>query len=85
MKLTLGVFLLLGVWFEAHAAELSKLYPAANLQASGERYQRTTNKILDEIIWPVLLSDEKARFGNRKPVLEFPIYAEKGSRDNPLT
>lgn len=84
MKTATGVLLLIAGWRGSPAAELSHIYPPATLQAHRARYERTTNKILDELIWPALFMNEKAAFGNRKPVLELPLYADGDSRDNPL-
>jgi hypothetical protein len=84
MKTATGVLLLIAGWRGSPAAELSHIYPPATLQAHRARYERTTNKILDELIWPALFVNEKAAFGNRKPVLELPLYADGDSRDNPL-
>jgi hypothetical protein len=52
-----------------------QLYDTATLNSWGERYKRSTTKILDEVIWPALLNEEKHRLG-REPVLDFPLYAE---------
>lgn len=65
------------------AADPSQLYDQSTLEHWGERYKRSTTKILDEVIWPVLLSDEKRRLG-RKPALEFPLYAEGAARQHML-
>lgn len=67
----------------ANAADISTIYDKATLTDWEGRYERTTNKILNEVIWPVLLSDEIQQFG-RKPKLEFPLYAEGDSRSHPL-
>jgi hypothetical protein len=68
------------------ANDLSSLYPAATLNSWTQRYQRSSTKILDEIIWPVLFENEKALFGGRKPVLEFPLPPKviDDARGNPL-
>ena len=69
--------------FSSRAAELSRLYDAATLQHSQQSYERTTNKILDQVIWPALLADERYALGNRKPVLELPLYAGGEAREDP--
>ncbi len=65
------------------AADLSGLYDDATLDYWGERYRLSTNRILDEVIWPALLSREKQALG-RKPVLEFPRRAPGHIRQDPL-
>jgi hypothetical protein len=66
----------------ATAADLSLLYDRSTLEYWGERYKRSTNKILDEV-WRVLLSKEKHDLGGR-PALNFPLYAEGEARQQPL-
>jgi hypothetical protein len=44
------------------ANDLSRLYAPSTLNSWSQRYQRSSTKILDEIIWPVLLENEKAFF-----------------------
>lgn len=68
----------------AAAADLSSLYDRSNLEYWGERYKRSTNKILDEVIWPALFSKEQHNLGGR-PVLDFPLYAEGEARQHPLS
>lgn len=65
------------------ASDLSRLYDESTLEYWKGRYERSTNKILNEAIWPALLSDEKRSLGG-KPVIEFPLWAEGESRENPL-
>lgn len=67
----------------ATAADFSRLYDKPTLDYWGGRYSRSTTKILDEVIWPALLSDEKRRLG-RKPLLEFPLWAEGEARQHAL-
>jgi hypothetical protein len=67
----------------ASSADLSQVYDEATLRHWGKRYQVSTRKILDQLIWPALLSAEKRQFGG-KPVLEFPMYARGEVRRNPL-
>lgn len=67
----------------ATASDVIPLYDQSTLKYWGERYPRSTAKILDEVIWPALLSEEKRRLG-RKPVLEFPLWAEGEARRHPL-
>jgi len=62
----------------------SLLYDSATLQYWNARYQRTTTKILNEVIWPALLTGEKNQLGGRKPVLEFPTYGEGALRYHAL-
>jgi hypothetical protein len=85
MKRILGGWLLASGWLAGYAADYSHLYPAATLQTAGEHYKVTTTRILDQLIWPALLSEEKAALGNRKPVLEFPVFDEAADKGIPLT
>jgi Peptidase U49 len=62
---------------------LSQLYDTPTLKYWGGRYKRSTTKIMDEVIWPALLSNEKPPH-DRKPVLEFPLWAEGIARGHPL-
>jgi hypothetical protein len=63
--------------------DLSTLYDQATLEYWGSRYQRSTTRILDEIVWPVLLSEEKLALRG-KPRLEFPQVAAGLARNHPL-
>jgi hypothetical protein len=54
--------------------ELSTLYDPAALEQWQPRYERSTRRILDEVIAPVLLSEEKQRLGALR--IEFPLYAD---------
>ena len=69
------------------SSDLSRLYDTSTLQYWGERYQRSTRKILDQVIWPALLENEKNAFGARKPVLDFPLpsLVTEDQRGNPLS
>ena len=82
-RVVLSLMVFLGSLTMATAADRAVLYEPATLQYWGERYQRSTTKILTDIIWPALLSEEKRRFG-RQPVLDFPLYAEGKARQHPL-
>ena len=83
-SITLGIIAFFWSLSMATAADLSTLYDRSTLSYWGERYKRTTNKIRDDIIWPVLLSDEIQSLGG-KPELEFPLYAEDDeARSHPL-
>ena len=81
----IAVALIVIVWNSplANAFDISRLYDSATLEYWGGRYQRSTAKILDKVIWPALLSNEKQRLG-RRPVLEFPFHAEGEARQQPL-
>lgn len=65
----------------AHAIEPG-LYDRATLDHWGQRYQRSTQRILDEVIRPVLLADERRRLANVR--LELPTHAEGSQRGRPL-
>jgi hypothetical protein len=79
----LGLLAILWTASLATAADLSQLYDRPTLQYWGERYTRSTTRILDAVIWPALLRDEKSRLV-RKPVLEFPLRAPGEARQHPL-
>jgi hypothetical protein len=68
---------------QVNAADPSSLYKQSTLEYWGKRYERSTTKILEQVIWPVLLSDEKSQLGH-KSVLEFPLYAEGEARQHAL-
>jgi hypothetical protein len=82
-RVVLSLVVFLGSLVMATAADRAVSYEPATLQYWGERYQRSTTKILTDVIWPALLSEEKRRFG-RQPVLDFPLYAEGKARQHPL-
>lgn len=65
------------------ATDVTPMYDAATLEQWGARYERSTRRIFEEIIWPALLTDEKQRLG-AKPTIEFPRYAEGEGRRHPL-
>lgn len=65
------------------APAISRIYDAATLEAELARYERTSNRILDEIVWPVLLNNEKSQLGG-KPMIRFPLWAEGENRQHPL-
>jgi hypothetical protein len=67
----------------ARAAESgTEFYDRATLDYWGQRYQRSTNKILNEVIHPALLSDERRRLAHVR--LDMPLYAEGTQRGRPL-
>lgn len=68
----------------ATAFDLSRLYDKNTLEYWGGRYSRTTDKILNDIIWPALLSNERDQLG-RKPTLKFPLFVEGDVGKHPLT
>jgi hypothetical protein len=82
-RVVLSLMVFLGSLAMAIAADRAMLYEPATLQYWGARYQRSTTKILTDIIWPALLSEEKRRFV-RQPALDFPLYAEGKARQHPL-
>lgn len=67
----------------AQSSDLLQVYDRTTLEQAGEGYQRTTNRILDQVIWPNLLENERQTFGG-KPLLQFPLYGEGQSRSYPL-
>jgi hypothetical protein len=81
--IVLGLLAFFGSLSMAIAADLSTLYDRSTLEYWGERYKRSTNKILDEVIWPVLKSKERGALSSR-PSLVFPLYAEGEARQHPL-
>jgi len=68
----------------APAADLSRVYEERTLMEWGERYKRSTTKILNTVIWPALFTEERNRLGRKMPVLEFPLYAEGEARQQAL-
>ncbi len=58
------------------------LYDRATLDHWGARYRRSTQKILDEVIRPVLLADERRRLAAVR--LDMPTQAEGSQRGRPL-
>lgn len=65
------------------APDLSALYGESTLEEWRDRYKRSTIKILNKVIKPVLLSSEKRRLDS-KLNLEFPLRAEGEARRHPL-
>ena len=57
-------------------------YDRATLDYWGQRYRRSTNKILNEVIRPALLSEERGRLAHVQ--LDIPLYAEGAQRGRPL-
>jgi hypothetical protein len=82
-RITLGLIALLFNFPLATASDLSQLYDRPTLEYWGGRYKRSTSKILNQVIWPALLSHEERRLRSR-PVLEFPLWAEGKARYHPL-
>ena len=76
------LFALLGLAaLSAHAIEPG-LYDRATLDHWGQRYQRSTQRILDEVIRPVLLADERRRLDRVR--LDLPLHSEGSQRGRPL-
>jgi hypothetical protein len=67
----------------AQTPELQNIYDRPTLESWGQRYQRSTTRILDEVIWPHLLENERRDLG-AKPVLQFPLFGEGHSHAYPL-
>ena len=67
------------------AADLTTVYDRSTLASWGERYQKSTKKILNEVIWPALFTAEKRRFGNRPPQIVFPDFGQGEARNGPLS
>ncbi len=83
MKLfVIALFMFLLNSTSSMASDFSRLYDKNTLEYGGNQYSRTTNRILDEVIWPALLSNEKRNL-DRKPVIKFPI-ADDAARYYPL-
>lgn len=74
--------LILGPSLSAFAKQ-TDLYAASTLESSAQGYSRSTSRILEEVIWPALRSNERAGFG-RRPMIEFPLFAEGQARRHPL-
>ena len=68
---------------ETIAWDLSKLYDEPTLEGWRNDHKGSTTKILDEVIWPALMSNEK-RDLKLKPILEFPLWADGELHNNPL-
>ncbi len=82
-RIAVGLLAALSIASPGSAADLTGMYDPSTLRYWGERYPRSTRKILDEVIWPALLTEEKRRLGG-KPALEFPRYAEYDASRYPL-
>ncbi len=80
----LSAFLVALLWPAAGAAQVSELYARSTLQQLRPQFQYNTNRIVNELIWPSLLSEEKHRLGDRPPLLDFPLLAEPPAQDHPL-
>ncbi|MCQ8106286.1 hypothetical protein NP590_19430 [Methylomonas sp. SURF-2] len=57
------------------AADFSSMYDRNTLQYWGQRYAVSTQRYLDEVIWPVLRANEIQALA-AKPSLKFPLFAE---------
>jgi hypothetical protein len=72
------ILVVLAAWLSAATAgattldDLSGLYDRQTLQYWGERYRVSTGKILDQVIAPVLLSDERNALGRVHLVYPLP-------------
>lgn len=66
----------------ACAKDLSGLYDTATLQYWQGRYEKSTQKILDTVIWPVLSGEERQRLSGAR--LDFPLVTEL-DKANPLS
>lgn len=72
-----------GTALQVRAAEVGAgFYDRATLDYWGQRYQRSTNKILNEIIRPALLGEERRQLSSVR--LDMPLYAEGAQRGRPL-
>ena len=65
------------------ARDLSSLYDQATLEQWRPRYERSTLKILNEVILPVLKTEEKQRLGG-VPRVDFPMHAGGALKGRPL-
>jgi hypothetical protein len=66
----------------ASASDVSSMYDQATLQHWQPRYQRSTMKIVNEVIVPVLTSEERRRLG--VATFDFPLYADGELKRHPL-
>lgn len=66
--------------------DLSRLYPPSTLNSWSSRYELSSTKIRNDVIWPALFENEKASLGWRKPRLQFPLPQDAlaDARGNPL-
>ena len=69
-------------WSGAWAKDVSSLYDAATLEYWKTRYEKSTQKILDTVILPVLTAEERQKLRNAR--LDFPLYSEF-DKANPLS
>src|SRR5215468_5207402 len=67
----------------ASARDLSNLYDQSVLEQWKPRYERSTTRILNEVILPVLTTEERRRIGG-VPRLDFPLLADAPLRGHPL-
>jgi len=61
------------------ANDLSGLYDTATMQYWKGRYEKSTQKILDTVIWPVLTAEERQRLAGVR--LDFPFFSETNKGD----
>jgi hypothetical protein len=66
------------------ARDLSGLYDQSVLEQWRPRYERSTTKILNEVILPVLTAEERRRLGGETPRVDFPLLADAPLRGHPL-
>ena len=78
---TLAAMLIIG---NAGAVEAQEVYDTAILEQWQPKYQRSTQRILDEVILPAMSIAEKRRLGGTPPVF-FPLWSEIDARSYPLT
>jgi Peptidase U49 len=64
------------------AKDLSGLYDAATLQRLQPRYEATSKKLLEHLIWDALLPQERQRFAGIR--VEHPLEAEGKLKGEPL-
>lgn len=79
---TAWLMMLVGLWVRSAPAEEPRLYDDAALAEWGARYERSTQRILDEVIRPALLSEEQTRLADAR--LDLPMHAEGSQRGRPL-
>ena len=73
---------LVGVLAPQAHADADGLYDRATLDQWGQRYQRSTQRIIDEVIRPALLAEEQTRLADAH--LDLPVHAEGTQRGRPL-
>jgi hypothetical protein len=83
MRALINAFVALLVAENPTSTAASEIYDTATLQGAQARYERTTRKIMVEVIVPALLSQERRDLG-RLPRVEFPLRADAPLTDHPL-